>query len=783
MKFFQPLQCAVYIAIAGLLILALTLYIETLPISFEGTTIIASSTSNLTIYSFLGGLAILIIFVFSFLSYMSYTILNNYALMNEALKASENRFRAIFEKAPVGIALSEPLKGVIIAANSTYLETVGLTKNDMNTSNWLQNTHPDDLEKSLEYNKMLDENKIKGFKQSKKYIHADGSVVWANLNVSSIKIDDKTPANRLVIIENITEQKKTERELINSQRNLEEAQRLAKIGSWEYKIATKETKWSKEFYNVLELDEKSTTNIIAAYKAICNPKDLENIDEQIKIATATGASFSYEHSVTCKSGNIKHLLCIGETLKNAEGKVIGFRGTEQDITEMKKMQALLKTKEQNASLIRYAAQVPGAMYQFRFFPNGKFEFPFVSDGAKELCGYTPEEIMADVLKAFYLVHPDDFELLLQSVQQSMERLEYWQHDFRIVLPETGIKWIRGNAKPERLEDGSILWHGYFNDISESKQAEETLKINKSKLEVVFNGSNSAIMLLTRERFFDCNPQTLEMFGLSNRSEFIECHPSDLSPELQPDGQNSFSKANQMIEIAFEKGVNRFEWIHKRKDGSPFPAEVLLSAFNYGNERVLQAAVTDITERKKAEKKILENEALLTSILQTLPVAVFGKDVQRNFSFSVWNKKAEEIFGVKAEDCIGKTDYDFFSKKDADWFRFNDLKACETYKEVNIPEEIVETANKKAIVRTKKTIVKGVNDEPLIILGVSEDISEQKKAEQELKRSEEKYRSVVESAADIILTADKDFIINTVNRVRLLLAKTYLILFQKNTINK
>jgi len=108
-----------------------------------------------------------------------------------------------------------------------------------------------------------------------------------------------------------------------------------------------------------------------------------------------------------------------------------------------------------------------------------------------------------------------------------------------------------------------------------------------------------------------------MFGLKDKQELINVHPSEVSPEFQLDGQSSITKADEMIQIALKKGVNRFEWMHKRKNGVVFPAEVLLSAFEYGGEIVIQATVQDITERKKAEETIKqslhEKEVLLKEV--------------------------------------------------------------------------------------------------------------------------------------------------------------------------
>ena len=398
--------------------------------------------------------------------------------------------------------------------------------------------------------------------------------------------------------------------------------------------------------------------------------------------------------------------------------------------------ALIKSENEKKYLLkRHTAHLPGVLYQFKVLPDKTYSFPFVSESIENLYGITPEELMKDGTNIFNCVHPDDKKGLFNSFKELETSNKNWFYEYRIILPNQVTKWIRASSKPEKQEDGSVIWHGYLKDITDIKNKNEEIQLSKTKEDVLFmHGSTEAKMLLTRKKFFDCNFQTLEMFGMQDKSEFIDTHPADLSPLIQPDGKNSFEKANEMIEIAFEKGHHIFNWTHKRKNGDVFTAEVILFAFQYGEGVAIQATVHDLTEKLIALNKIKEDEMIFSSILDRLPVAVFGKDIKNNYQFSFWNKKAEEIFGITAEMCIGKTDYDFFSKEDADGFRKKDIQTSESIEVMDIPEESVESENKKGVYQTKKVVVKDLQGRPHYLLGVSEDITERKKTELKIIKS-------------------------------------------------
>ncbi|RMG10206.1 MAG: response regulator [Planctomycetota bacterium] len=120
---------------------------------------------------------------------------------------------------------------------------------------------------------------------------------------------------------------------------------------------------------------------------------------------------------------------------------------------------------------------------------------------------------------------------------------------------------------------------------------------------LFERSADAILIIEEERFVDCNQAAVDMLGYARKQDLLRTHPSQLSPERQSDGRDSYEKANEMIRIAFEQGSHRFEWLHKRASGEVFPVEVLLTAIEEEGRRTLHVVWRDISERKRLEEQL------------------------------------------------------------------------------------------------------------------------------------------------------------------------------------
>ena len=127
--------------------------------------------------------------------------------------------------------------------------------------------------------------------------------------------------------------------------------------------------------------------------------------------------------------------------------------------------------------------------------------------------------------------------------------------------------------------------------------------------VLFEQSADAILIIDGDTFVDCNQATVDMLRYDSKDELLRTHPSELSPPQQPDGRDSYEKANEIIAIAFEQGSHRFEWDHKRADGTVFPVEVLLTAVPVGGKTLLHVVWRDITERKRLEQELQQKQKM------------------------------------------------------------------------------------------------------------------------------------------------------------------------------
>ncbi|WP_447969703.1 PAS domain-containing sensor histidine kinase [Nitrospira sp. M1] len=171
---------------------------------------------------------------------------------------------------------------------------------------------------------------------------------------------------------------------------------------------------------------------------------------------------------------------------------------------------------------------------------------------------------------------------------------------------------------------------------------------------------------------------------------------------------------------------------------------------------------EITERKRAEGALRKSEMFLNSIIEYIPNMIFVKSA-KDLRFVRFNQSGEVLTGHSQQAVIGKNDYDLFSKEEADFFTQKDREALLHQRLIDIPEEFIHTKSQQVRhLHTKKIPLFDQHGNPEYVLGISEDITERLRAEEALRQSEERYRTLYEDNPSMYFTVDKQGTVLSVN---------------------
>lgn len=146
---------------------------------------------------------------------------------------------------------------------------------------------------------------------------------------------------------------------------------------------------------------------------------------------------------------------------------------------------------------------------------------------------------------------------------------------------------------------------------------EGLNISELWFRSLFEGSPDPTWIIEGNRFVECNNAAVIGLGYSCREDLLNTHPSKLSPPIQPDGEDSFAKAECMMAIAKNIGFHRYEWTHTKADGTDFVAEVTLSNIELADKKVIYCAWRDITDRKAIEERLRRSETQQVNLTNEL----------------------------------------------------------------------------------------------------------------------------------------------------------------------
>jgi PAS domain S-box-containing protein len=292
--------------------------------------------------------------------------------------------------------------------------------------------------------------------------------------------------------------------------------------------------------------------------------------------------------------------------------------------------------------------------------------------------------------------------------------------------------------------------GVMVDITERKQAEQVLRASQAQLSEALRIAKLAYWEYDVEKdLFLFNDQFYALFHTNAEREggyqissaqyaqhFV--HPDDL-----PIVGAEIDKALKSTDRHYSRQLEHRILYADGGDGH-ISVSINIDRDDQGHILRYYGANQDITERKRAEAEIQRTQQFLDSVIDNLPIMAFIKDAQE-LRFVRWNKAAEELTGFAGADMLGKNDYDFFPKHEADFFTSKDRQVLDNKMIADIPEETIQTVHQGVrLLHTTKVPILDAQGNPRYLLGISEDITERKAAEERtqevMQELERLYRS-------------------------------------------
>jgi len=276
------------------------------------------------------------------------------------LRASEERYRAVHDRAPVGICWIETASGRFLGVNPKYCEIVGRTERALLGLTFHEITHPDDVKENLKRLRELVEGEGRHYVIEKRYIRPDGSVRWAEVEVVAMWPNGEDPVWHMAIVQDITERKQAEEALRTSERQqhkiakqleterarLIEAQAVAKVGSWETELPSLEITWSEQTHRIFETDPSHFHPSRPDFVKLIHPEDRTKVDAAFEASLEKGAPSKVEYRIVMADGRVKVLEEHWKVFRDEERRPVRLVGTCSDITERKQVEEALRQSEQ-----------------------------------------------------------------------------------------------------------------------------------------------------------------------------------------------------------------------------------------------------------------------------------------------------------------------------------------------------------------------------------------------------------------------------------------------------
>ncbi|MBE9002142.1 PAS domain S-box protein [Nostoc sp. LEGE 12447] len=549
----------------------------------------------------------------------------------QALLKSEQKFRNLFENSQFGILRSRIDDGLILDANQRLAELLGyssvadLIGGTKFTTDFYAN--PSDRQRII--TELREKGSLNNFELQ--FYQCNGKAHWGLFSLRLNLEDNCLEA----VVADINDRKQVEADLHRSNAILKAQQEASIDGILVVDENNRVVSYNQRFCQLWQIPERFVSGNNRRLLELA----LEKLEQPQEFLAKVEYLYAHPDQISrdeirLKDGRTldRYSASVRSPTKDYYGRIWYFR----DITARKQSEEALRRSEQKYRNIFENFQVGIARIRLE---DGLFLE--ANQRQAEILGYScATDLIGKQFTTEFYANPNDRQLLLAEMAQQGEVRNF---ELQLCRRDKSLGWglisLRRNA-----EDGCI--DAVITDISDRKLVEESLRQSEARFRALYESTSIAVMLQENGIPLDCNRAAEELFGYS-RQEFLQKHPSEFSPPFQPNGQTSASLAREQIAIAYDQGRHRFEWVHRRADGTDFPAEVWLTIFKLGERTLIQGLVQDLTERKQVEAT-LWHRAQVDRLLNSISRQFIDQDADTAINFTL--QAIAEFMGAECS-CI------------------------------------------------------------------------------------------------------------------------------------
>jgi len=269
----------------------------------------------------------------------------------QALRASEQRFRGYFEMGLVGMAIFSPEQGLVLF-NDKLCEIFGYPRAEVASRTWTELTRPGDLAADTTMFNRVAAGEMDDYEIEKQLVHKDGRVVYAHILGRCLRETDGRVTSLVAMVQDITARKKAEEALRASEERFDLAVRGSNDGLWDWNLRTNEVYHSPRFRELLRYESSEFPDLLESFNSHLHPDDFERTWNAIRAHLETRFPYDTEYRLRTRDGQYRWFRSRGQAVWGADGKAIRMAGSLTEIHDRKIAEEALRQAQMDALLAR-----------------------------------------------------------------------------------------------------------------------------------------------------------------------------------------------------------------------------------------------------------------------------------------------------------------------------------------------------------------------------------------------------------------------------------------------